>query len=26
MQDKLKKEFGEKRGYLRPDHRPEFNE
>ena len=26
MQDKLKKEFGTKRGYLRPDHRPEFNQ
>ena len=25
MQDKLKKEFGNKRGYQRPDHRPEFN-
>jgi len=25
MQDKLKKEFGKKRGYQRPDTRPEFN-
>ena len=26
MQDKLKKEFGNNRGYLRPDYRPEFNQ
>jgi len=26
LQDKLKEQFGENRGYQRPDHRPEFNE